>query len=534
MSRRVTIFAAMLFFCMLAQGIQPYWRPNRAQAADFQAVYDVGPGKPYADPSQVPWESLAPGSLVNIYYRPQPYADKWVIAVAGTPQAPVVVRGIADNGHLPVITGENAVTRQQLDYWNEDRSVIKIGGSSHPSEFPSYITIENLDIRSARPAYTFTDDHGSLQTYRQNAAAIHIETGSHITIRNCELHDCGNGLFSGSQSSDILVESCYVHANGIENSIYHHNSYTESLGITFQYNHYGPLRDGCLGNNLKDRSAGTVVRFNWIEAGNRTLDLVESDHAELYNDPSYSQTYVYGNILIKHDVQENGQVLHYGGDGGDTSRYRKGTLYFYGNTVVSYRSGNTTLLGLSTNDEHVQAFDNIIYTTADGSHLAVMGEKGGVTLDHNWLKQGWKAVHGTLQGSLDAADNITGSDPGFADFGAQDFRLAATSTCIDAGRAVPAGLLPDNGLYQEYRRHQDHDPRVTVARMDMGAHEWRAVVLGDVNNDGTLDLADIILSLQVLSEIASPSIDPRADVNGDAKIGLAEAVYGLQQAAGLR
>lgn len=198
---------------------------------------------------------------------------------------------------------------------------------SIPAQFPSQILIENLDIRSARPPYSFSDDHGDSATYATNAAAIHVEMGEHIVIRNCILHDYGNGFFASSQSSDLLLEANHVYDNGIEGSIYHHNSYTETLYITFQFNHYGPLRSGCKGNNLKDRSAGTIVRYNWTEAGNRTLDLVDSDHADLLNDPSYLQTFVYGNVLIKHDVQENSQVLHYGGDSGRIGVLKKGSNF---------------------------------------------------------------------------------------------------------------------------------------------------------------------------------------------------------------
>jgi len=438
----------------------------------FKYVYDVGPGRPYADPSAVPWEALHPGSLVRIHYRTQPYAHKWVIAVTGTADAPIVVSGIPEAGKLPVITGENAVTRLELDYWNENRSVIKIGGSSYPSQFPTHIIIENLDIRSARPPYTFTDDNGNSGTYQTNAAAIHVEMGEQITIRNCILHDSGNGFFAGSQSSDLLLEGNFVFDNGIEGSIYHHNSYTESLGITFQFNRYGPLRSGCRGNNLKDRSAGTIIRYNWIEAGNRTLDLVDSDHADLLDHPSYRQTFVYGNILIKHDVQENGQVLHYGGDSGDYDKYRKGTLWFYNNMVVSYRSGNTTLFGLDTNDEQVEAFNNIVYVTAAGSRLAIMGEEGVVNLHDNWLSQGWTAVHGTLQGSLTARDNIDGNFPGFNDFSNQDYSLSQDSQCIDAGTALPSSILPNHNLPFQYVRHLDAGPRPIDERIDQGGFEY--------------------------------------------------------------
>jgi hypothetical protein len=438
----------------------------------FKIIYDVGPGQTYANPSEVPWESLQPGSLVRIHYRTQPYANKWVLGVSGTAEAPIVVRGIPENGRLPVITGENATTRMELDYWNENRSVIKIGGSSYPSQFPTHILIENLDIRSARPPYTFTDDRGNSGSYAENAASVHVEIGDHITVRNCILHDSGNGFFSSSQSSNLLLEKNYVYDNGIEGSIYHHNSYTESLGIVFQFNRYGPLRAGCRGNNLKDRSAGTIIRYNWIEAGNRTLDLVDSDYTDLIDHPSYSNTYVYGNILIKHDVQENSQVLHYGGDSGNYDNYRKGTLWFYNNTVVSYRSGNTTLLGLDTNDENAEAFNNTVYVTAAGSRLAIMGEEGVVYLYDNWLSEGWRDVHGTLQGTLAAQDNIEGDFPEFNDFSNQDYSLSSNSQCVDAGIALPSPILPNHNLPFQYVPHQHPGSRQSDEGIDQGAYEY--------------------------------------------------------------
>src|SRR4029079_19221338 len=153
--------------------------------------------------------------------------------------------------------------------------------------------------------------------------------------------DCGNGFFCASQTSDLLVEGCRIDDNGNSGSIFEHNNYTEALGITFQYNWFGHLKSGAGGNNLKDRSAGCVVRYNWIEGGNRQLDLVESDYPELTGDPRYHETFVYGNVLLETGDDGNSQVVHYGGDGGATETYRKGTLHLYANTVVSLRTGNT-------------------------------------------------------------------------------------------------------------------------------------------------------------------------------------------------
>ena len=344
--------------------------------------------------SDVPWESLVAGDRVLIHWRSTSYKEKWVICRSGTAESPIVVSGVpGPAGQLPVIDGSDAVTRTALSFWNESRGVIKIGGASIPADtLPAHIVIENLDIRSGRPPHTFTNDSGGLETYADNAAAIYVEKAENLTIRNCILRDSGNGLFIGANgglTKDILIERNWIYDNGIEGSYYQHNTYTAAIGITYQFNRMGRLRDGCGGNNLKDRSAGLVVRYNWIEDGNRQLDLVDAeDSAVLVNHPSYTTTFVYGNILIESDGEGNSQILHYGGDSGTTADYRKGTLHFFHNTVVSTRSGNTTLMRLSTNEEHADVRNNIIYTTAAGSRLAMLSESGDHGSPHQ-LADGW-------------------------------------------------------------------------------------------------------------------------------------------------
>ena len=140
-----------------------------AHAAAAATTYMVGPGQPYATPSLVPWESLQPGDQVLIHWRSTPYKDKWVICRQGTEALPIVVRGVpGPAGELPIIEGSGATTRLALDYWGEQRAVIKIGGASIPAtRCRRYITIENLDVRAARPPYTFVDDGGGDPELRQ-------------------------------------------------------------------------------------------------------------------------------------------------------------------------------------------------------------------------------------------------------------------------------------------------------------------------------------------------------------------------------
>ena len=73
---------------------------------------------------------------------------------------------------------------------------------------------------------------------------------------------------------DLLVEANTFARNGVGGSDKLHDSYTEALGITYQYNTFAPLASGALGIDLKDRSARSVVRYNLIE-GVKAEDFAE-------------------------------------------------------------------------------------------------------------------------------------------------------------------------------------------------------------------------------------------------------------------
>ena len=79
--RSSTIIAACLVMLLCA-------------ATSFAAVFEVGPGKPYTNIRDVPWENIAAGDTVNIYYRATPYNDKFDVTVEGTATQPVVIHGV--------------------------------------------------------------------------------------------------------------------------------------------------------------------------------------------------------------------------------------------------------------------------------------------------------------------------------------------------------------------------------------------------------------------------------------------------------
>jgi hypothetical protein len=442
--------------------------PPAATAGD---ELHVGPGHPYATPDRVPWDSLEPGDRVLIEWRPEPYRAKWVLCCRGTDAAPITISGVpGPDGELPILDAENALAPIAIEYTSGERGVIKIGSADFAPELtPGHIVIENLDIRGARPGRFFVSRRGILQ-YFDSASAIYVEKGDHITVRNCVLHDCANGFFTAFETAEILLDSCHVHGNGIEDSIFQHNSYTESAGMVYQFNRFGPLRKGCSGNNIKDRSAGLVVRCNWIEGGNRQLDLVDAEDSEaIRQDPRYDTAYVYGNVLIEHDGDGNNQIVHFGGDNGPEETFRHGPLYFYNNTVVSLQSGKTALFRLSTNDVTARVFNNILFVTAAGDLLSILDESGIVNLSHNLLKPDWRGSHGELTGVIRADDNIETDDPSFMDLSQLDVTLRPRSVAVDRAAGTPPSRHPVNVEFVSPRGPRD---RPRHGPLDLGAFEY--------------------------------------------------------------
>jgi parallel beta-helix repeat protein len=443
------------------------------------AIYEVGPGKPYSTIGAVPWATLQPGDTVRIHYRSTPYREKWVICRQGTASAPITVSGVpGPAGELPVIEGISATTAPGLNYWSESRGIVKIGGANVPADtMPQHIIIEGLEIRGARASYNFTDDTGATAAYSANASTIYVEKCVNCTIRNNVLHDSGNGLFVASANTEpsrnIVIQGNYIYDGGNAGSIFEHNVYSAALGITFEANRLGRLAAGAGGNNLKDRSAGTVIRYNWIEGGNRQLDLVDGeDSSVIRGDPAYRAAHVYGNVLIEHAGDGNRQMVHYGGDSGNTASYRKGTLYFYNNTLVSQRSDRTTLFRASTNDETVDARNNIFYSTASGSTVSLADVSGIFHLSHNRIKPGWVTSFGSFTGTVNNGGTmVTGAAPGFVDEQAQDYRLAPGSACINAGGNLHPAVVPQHDVARQYVKHGATQVRPADGVLDIGGFE---------------------------------------------------------------
>jgi hypothetical protein len=173
-------------------------------------------------------------------------------------------------------------------------------------------------------------------------------------------------------------------------------------------------------------------------------------------------------VLVEGDGEGNSQIVHFGGDSGTTSQYRDGTLHFFHNTVVSTRSGNTTLFRLSFPGSSLDARNNVFFATAGGNRLAIVAADGDASLTHNWLPTGWRDSHSGATGTITASDNVEGAAPGFADVGAQDFTLSA-GAAADGAAGPLAGPASAHPVRRAYVVHRGGAARATAN--DQGAFE---------------------------------------------------------------
>ncbi len=480
MKKALKLLALLLTIVMCAGNLA---YADESSGGATGTVYEVGIGKPYENIGDVPLLDLKAGDTVLIHWRPEPYREKFVLCVEGTEEAPITIRGVpGPGGQLPVIDGNGAVTARGQNFWNEVRGLIKVGGANFTSvTTPKNIVIENLEVTGANYLNSFTDRYGNIVTYSYNAAGIFLESGENITIRNCRIHDNGNGIFAANATSNVLIERNHIFDNGNVGRDQEHNIYTECFGITFQYNYIGPIKAGSVGTSLKDRSAGTVIRYNWIDSGNRQLDLVNSSKESFYTHPSYKKTYVYGNILVESVPVGNRQIVHFGGEGTNYETHR-GTLYFYNNTIVSKRTDATTLFRLSSSGVRVDARNNIFYVTGPGDTLEVCVSGGGGVLDlsHNWFKSGWVyCFTDDLQVIIndDHTSVVDKKAPKFVDEENGDYRLLPGASVVDRGTELHPDVPEEHALTMQYVVHQSGEPRPQSKEkpedkhIDIGAYE---------------------------------------------------------------
>ena len=480
--------------------------------------YPVGPGQKYSSLSQIPWSSLRAGDTVRIFWKETPYREKILISTRGTQQQPIRICGVAGTGgERPTISGEDATTRPRLanldNYFSNDHDNFQGLGliilSGNYDEKPANIIIDGLHLQHARKEYSFTNTGGEKRNYGDGAACIRLQAADNVVIRNNEIDHCGNGIFTMSQeyndaslTRNILIEGNYLHDNGQSGSDRQHNLYIQAIGAVYQYNRFGPNTPGSMGTNLKDRSAGTIIRYNWFEGGSRMLDLVEvEDSAPWFieqayldslegsaPDPArladvkatearYRKTYVYGNQILNIGSEAGSNLVHYGYDN-DPELARKGTLYFYNNTLVIRHDRDdqwrVNVFDVSLYDESkgvpgeelIEAFNNIIYLVSETpkavpSYLCIGRESGTINLGINWITASWNNTETVSEcypyktkPIFNGAENLVDTNSATAPVDIKKLIPLDVTAIRNHGQTLPPAVGKSHTPKYQYIRHQ--------------------------------------------------------------------------------
>jgi protocatechuate 3,4-dioxygenase beta subunit len=451
-------------------------------------IYTIGPGEEYSSLGALNWSLLGPGDTVEIFPNRDsngniiPYYEKPLIDVRGTAAASINIIGMPDptTGQLPILDGTNAVTSPQwASHYEplEDDSLLLIGQAPgmDAGYSPGYLNVSNLELRNAYSQNfpnTYTASDGTTREYVMGCG-IYIEDGDHITISGCDIHGNDEGVFGAGQGDarnleNITLDGNTIYGNGTVNSYSNHNTYIEGINTIYEYNFYGPLRSGSEGAGIKDRGAGTIIRYNDITGGGHLLDLVESENyfTTEITIPSYHSTYVYGNILYN-NLDDDGTLLpiYYGGDNGVTSAYRNGVLYFYNNTFVNQANASQDydfpIFDFPSGGETVDARNNIFLNIPEtpGQSEPQMelfisgygyGEYSVGYFGTNWISQGWgDSFGGPIEGYVAGSENFISNaenDPGFVSVTSEDFALTAGAQVLNESGVLAGNELPD--LYE--------------------------------------------------------------------------------------
>lgn len=463
--------------------------------------YHVGPAQPYTTIGAVPWYSLKAGDTVYIHWQETAYREKFLISGQGTASQWIRVLGVpGPHGELPVISGDNATTGKTMHHRWQDASgnaaiqnqgIVQVA-AGESNALPAYIEIGGLEIRDAGGAYRFTAENGSGAAYDAFASCIYARSAHHLLIHDNVLHNCGNGFYNwiGSGAApdtwwdglqiDTVLRGNHFYDNGAVGNWSMHQTYTESDRVIIENNHYGPMKAGALGSQLKDRSAGTIIRYNDIEGSPEgwDLDLVEPENSwsedcsqgenpnGLNCRPYYAHDFVYGNVIVNPCSRAscNPNFVHWNEDhyaGHGRATRSEGRLSFYDNTVVLLADEGDLWGGVSLFNAEYGGYDcpggplpgvidvrnNLLASLPRTSGAGVPLNFGycgleNVSLGVNWISPGWSGLRsgaphssGSVTGAADAV-SPAGNDPGFIDAVSHDFHLEATSSAARIGGAL--------------------------------------------------------------------------------------------------
>jgi ankyrin repeat protein len=415
-------------------------------------LYQVGSTRRFTNLQAVA-PFLKPGDVVEVDGNVT-YSGGVSFNVSGTPDQPITIRGLRVKGRRPVIFG-----------------TVSFGPVAIVQFLGSHYVFEGFEV---------TADH------RSSGKRGIRNVGDNLTIRDCVVHNCGDGIAGSDLAGSLTLQFVEVYNCGhypASHQVYvaaHNTLYPNAV---FRMEHCY-LHDGHFGSNVKTRYGRNEIYHNWIEgAAGHELDLLGAD--AFHQDPGMESAVredsdVVGNVLIKH-AHSYGSIAHIGSDGTGVSdgRYR-----FVNNTIIidPNHAAYRPVFWMQDAVESVEMHNNVIYR--GGTPAFVLsdvklfeGATYHICASNNWVPNGSRSVPKAW------TNTICGDDPGFSNAAAFNFLLSSSSPLRNAGAAStssPAGYpFPaplKRPLFHPPPRHLGAHykpvPRPKNGALDIGAFGW--------------------------------------------------------------
>ena len=441
----------------------------------------------------MPWQNLVACDQVLINYRVQPYNDILMIGARGESNKWIVIRGVpGPGGERPVFDGTNAISPSDkgINTYIDGGGMILVakptGGSfNYPAAYkPGYLHITGFKIQNVRPPAKFTPASGGApRAWDRFVAGIYAIPVENLAVTDNEFTGNSIGLFVNSvneeyaQSRNVTVARNYFHGNGIVNDAGLHNAYTEAVGTIYEYNYFGPPVVGTAGDNIKERSAGLVMRYNYIEDGVNLIAMrdpesnweYEAAQLDSFGERLVTKSFVYSNILVAKSPTVYGEasiIIGYG-DGveyGTKEQVREGHLYFYSNKVLSwndykqYATESVPLFAMLNvrAPTTIAALNNQYYTqpkTSAGSAapFSIFYYQGVADFQSNWINKFQLTQESSGGGGLAVGNRFAGGglgglaqsngDPGFVNLAAGDYTSTPSSPFLTLAAALPDAVV---------------------------------------------------------------------------------------------
>ena len=365
----------------------------------FATTYKVGPSRTYTSPNALYLANIvANGDIIEIDAGDYSGTN----AFANWSANNLIIRGIGGRPHL-IANGQNL----------QGKGIWIISGNN--------TTVDNIEFSGA----TVPD---------KNGAGIRQE-GVDLTIKNCYFHHNENGVLTGANVGDILVEYSEFSFNGFGDG-FSHNIYVghaDSFTLQFSYMHHAKV-----GHNVKSRANKNTILYN------RIMDEASGNSSRLIDLSNGGFTIIMGNLLMQGPNAPNNNLVGYGLEG--LSNTAPHELHFINNTLVNKRS-SAIFVAIKNGTTTANISNNIF------AGIGTLVSGSTTTMSNNITET--------------AIANLL-----FTDEANYDYSLQENSPGINAGTSL--GSV--NGVSLTPNKHYIHTAnsttRTTIDVIDAGSYEY--------------------------------------------------------------